>query len=852
LTPAFSLQLLVCFFSCHAVASSAFAQETRPNLRLSGFLPSGVRTSVTQRWGTLAFVAENLSDQDREARVLVSFSARPDLQYGRDLWVPARTNLSTWMQIGPAPAEGPDIGREIRVQFHDRTPGQEQVIVPRESERIQTQLVLWHKLEPSTTLMLDEAPAPELVFGKLPEPDSPDYDAQVLVRTFRAVRNLSEHVSRCPEGLLCPTPDGLDGADHFVLASERISGDPAGMRSLRQWVQRGGSLWVMLDRVRLESIAPLLGDALDFDVVDRTSLTHFAIETTEPAWQTGQRDGNAAPGALRLAAPEKPRQQEHERPVDFVRVVLPAGEQARHAINGWPVWFTRHVGRGRVIFTTLGPRGWHRKREGRDPRSPFDFYPNLPVALSPLETMADVLQPVQQETFRIDSLRQELADEIGYATVHRGTAAGVFVAFLIATVGLCVVLRRCGRPDLVGWVGPAAAVVAAVAFVALGEASRRAAKTTIAVAQLVEGDSATQDVSLRGKMAVYRPSSGPFPLAADEGGIVELDRHDVEGQTIRQLSADFDHWRLENLELPFGVRWSDFRYTLPTEQPIAAVAHFGPDGLEGKLAAGPLSGLGDALVDGPGDRHLAVRLRNDGSFHAGPKDLLPQGEFVAGGLLTDRQQRRQTIYRDYLARPLAGRREDRSFLLAWADPIDMHVRLAATEDSAGPRKAGSALVVLPLRLERSLPGSRVIVPGSFVKERRIWEGGTSGRTRESDAPTDMHLRFKLPSVVLPFKVERARLSVRLDAPSRRVTIAGWEGAEAGSGPTRELHRVESPLDPIQIDITAEPLLRLDGEGGLHLNINIGNLLAASSAAGAGGREKWTIHYIDLEITGRAE
>src|SRR5205807_551637 len=140
------------------------------------------------------------------------------------------------------------------------------------------------------------------------------------------------------------------------------------------------------------------------------------------------------------------------------RVLLPAGEQARHTINGWPVWFTRQVGRGRVVFTTLGPRGWHRKRERRDPPSPYEYYPDLPVPMPFLDTVADVLQPIRQEAFPIDSLRQELIDDIGYTTVRRGTAAGVFAAFLLGTLGLVLVLRWSGRPELVGWVGPAAAL----------------------------------------------------------------------------------------------------------------------------------------------------------------------------------------------------------------------------------------------------------------------------------------------------------------------------------------------------------------------------------------------------------
>jgi hypothetical protein len=629
------------------------------------------------------------------------------------------------------------------------------------------------------------------------------------------------------------------------------------MRSLRQWVQRGGALWVMLDRVDPEAIAPLLGEALDFQVVDRTSLTSFAVERTVPGWQGVSRGGKAPGEATNLPPPERPyRPAAFDRPVDFVRVLLPADEQAKYTIDGWPVWFLRHVGRGRIVFTTLGPRGLHRPRAvrdprspsrgGRDPRSPYQLYPNLPMPTPAMAMVADILQPIRQDGFRIDSLRQSLADEVGYATVGRGTAVGVFAAFLLCTLGLAIVLRRWGRPELLGWAGPAAALAATVAFVALGEASRRAVPVTIAAAQIVEGDSVTQDVSVRGLMAVYRPKSGDFPLTAEQGGIVDLDRAGVVGQTTRWLTTGLGSWHLENLDLPAGVRTAHFRQSVSTNQPIAAVGHFGPEGLEGKLAVGPLRGLSDVLIDAPGDRYLAVRLLGDGSFRAGSMDILPQGEFLAGTLLSDAQQRRQEIYREYLKRPPSGRLEERTLLLAWADPLDMGIHLASPA-----RTAGSALVILPLRLERSAPGARMTIPGPFVEHRRVWDRGGSGSTRESDNAADMHLRFQLPAVVLPFKVERARLTVRIDAPSRPVTIGGWEGTRAGTGQPRTIHRIESPLDVIRLDITEAPLLQLDGHGGLHLSFNVGELLMGKSG-GIGENKKWTIHYLNLEITGRAE
>src|SRR5205807_2010809 len=122
--------------------------------------------------------------------------------------------------------------------------------------------------------------------------------------------------------------------------------------------------------------------------------------------------------------------------------------------------------------------------------------------------------------------------------------------------------------------------------------------------------------------------------------------------------TDLGAWHWENLSLPAGVRYAPFRFSAATGKPVTATATFGPDGLEGKLEAGPFTGpgdallnSGDALLNSPGARHLALRLRPDGTFRAGSADVLPAGQPLAGGLLSDRQQRRQAFYREFLKQP---------------------------------------------------------------------------------------------------------------------------------------------------------------------------------------------------------
>jgi hypothetical protein len=826
----------------HLGPRAAAQERSVPDLRLPKLpgltdTPGSLRDSTTESWSAFSFDLLNLTDQDRQARVVVLYEGQPDVQYGRDVWIPARSLLKSWMLVGPAPPQvNPETNkplprRDLQVLLYDRSGGKEVLVPPRSQEPLRKISASYRKREQTTTVLIDEGPLdPMLAMGELPRPDIRAKEALLLARTFRLTRDLSEAVSLVNAGPLPPVPEAFDGIDHFVIASNRIASDPIGLRALRQWVQRGGKVWVMLDMIELDTIAPLLGDALDFEVVDRVGLTRFEILTH---------------GAGQAEA--MPIRQQHERPVELVRVLLPAAERPRHTVDGWPIWFTRRVGRGKVVFTTLGARGWYRPRGPRDGRARFENFPDIPVPHDPLNEMGDVLQLTDEESLSEKTVRAALDEEIGYSVASRGVAGLIFGAFLFSMLGLGIALRRSRRPELVGWLAPVAALATAGGFLALGESSRRAVPATVAVVQVVDAGLDGREAAVRGTLAMYRPYSGPAEVGASQGGLFELDAGGLQGQVRRQIVTDLDAWHMEGLSLPADKRQAPFRYTAATPEPIAAVAHFGPEGVEGKLKAGPFEELADALLTTVDGRSLAVQLRRDGSFRADPADVLPPGQFVASTLMSDQQKQRQDMYRDYLKRPLIGRRTARSggvgaTFMVWAKPIDMHFTLVPEA-----RRDGMALLVIPLQVQSSIPGQRVTIPGPFSRcRRRHHDGVLATPPSEGNAAADMHLRFQLPAAVLPLTIERVRFLARIDAPSRRVTVSGRQA----DGGLIEVKSVDSPLDPIDVKITDQRLLWLDEEGGLHLNVALSGMLKGEGGSRATTRdEKWIIQYLEIEVTG---
>src|SRR6516164_5304196 len=79
-----------------ALPHAAPAQEAvESSLRLSGVNPAGIRGNATESWGAFTFGLTNYGDTDRLARVLVLYEPLEHVQYGRDVWVPAHSVLSS-------------------------------------------------------------------------------------------------------------------------------------------------------------------------------------------------------------------------------------------------------------------------------------------------------------------------------------------------------------------------------------------------------------------------------------------------------------------------------------------------------------------------------------------------------------------------------------------------------------------------------------------------------------------------------------------------------------------------------------------------------------------------------------
>ncbi|HUR52888.1 MAG TPA: hypothetical protein VMZ71_02070, partial [Gemmataceae bacterium] len=252
-------------------------QDREPELlRLQGVGPTGTRATVTESFSTFKFIVQNLDTSPREARVVVYYPEQEDVQFARDVWVPAQSAVTTWLPVGPAQKQSGKQGREIRMLLYDRTNGGDRLVLPPGTERIRSRAVIYTKREPTTALVRD--------------PPSPveDLSQAESVRFSHVVRNvidMPDRISHVGDRTLPPTPEAFDGLDVLILAGNQLDGDPPGRAAVRRWVEQGGTLWVMLDHIQPDSAASVLGDDFDITEIDRVGLTTVLL--TRPNGDTG-------------------------------------------------------------------------------------------------------------------------------------------------------------------------------------------------------------------------------------------------------------------------------------------------------------------------------------------------------------------------------------------------------------------------------------------------------------------------------------------------------------------------------------------------------------------------------------
>ena len=389
------------------------------------------------------------------------------------------------------------------------------------------------------------------------ESDDVDYAYEAVI-AMRTARGYQRSLALIGDRDLPPLREVFDGLDQVVLWNDRFASDVAILSALRAWLNDGGELWVMLDRVDFGGLEQLLGDTFTCQLVDRVTLDKVAIQDAE---------------ALPAEGPEPA--VEYERPLDFARVLV-TGMHVTHTVQGWPAAFWRPVGRGRVVFTAVGAEAWIRRataaRPRWDPNRMTDFWPTRHLESLPMLQIRN--PPLGQPSL----FRTYLSERIGYRIASRGPVSAVLGLFCAALLLSGVALARWRRLEHLAWVAPGLALAAAVPLVGLGLRSQRAVPATVGEAQFVEVSDSADQLTANGMLAFYDPQSTGEAMGARAGGRFELENAAAAGSTRRMVWTDVDCWQWENLRPSTGLRTATFHWSGDLPQPLAVHGTFSAEG----------------------------------------------------------------------------------------------------------------------------------------------------------------------------------------------------------------------------------------------------------------------------------
>ncbi len=805
----------------------------------------GIYTYIPEKWGVIALDVTNPLDEPREVLSTTYIDNNTTLQYGRRIWIPARSQLKTWHPL-LLPKLSPE--RAGKFEFHSLIP--EAGNAGESLTREESGQMLHSGIFPAQGRM----PVTGMITSL--EPSTPDevnwaYD---LVVAVRYEQRLSRRLDHLGDHFFAPDDVSLGLLDHLVIADDRVLEDPAGLAAIRRWVHGGGRLWVMASQVHPQVLERILGDEWSFQVVDRVGLTTVRIE---PIVEQGM----------------PPRiETEYDQPVDLVRVVA-SGVEVSYTVNGWPAAFWKPLGAGKILVTTLAPEGWMRARLASDPQ-PAPAGPEGPSdsAFFPLPPMADLASVLFERKAERKTIAQALEPQagqyVGYSIPSRGLIVGLLAGLAGAVTLAGLWLARRGTLEHLGWLSPGLAVlIAGVLFVAGGR-NRHAIPALEAAVDFVDVIPGTDDVRSEGAVAFYNPESSPAVVGSVRGGRLTPDMTGLEGTTRRMIWTDLDAWHWENLTLGDGQRMGLFVQSGTLPHRIEARATPDHRGLAGRITLPGATDPGDAVLATRFGR-IGVAIKANGEFEASADDVFAPDQFLAAELLEDEQDRRRETYRRVLPEYFQARPSSPPLVFFWA-----RTQAARFQFDEGRKLLGSSLYAVPLTLERPVSGTVVRLPAPLLPFRKalqpdgtpsspIWDNRTN-EFQKRDKPGALWLNFRLPAELIPVELTRARLTVQVTGPVGRFEVFGLRNAGRGTAaegrgaakPHAEARSIEVWRDPVgsrTFEIVDKSVLQTTDDGGLILGFLAGDAdrpeLTLSPEHEGTKANYWRIEQVALELVG---
>ena len=757
---------------------------------------NGSYVYVPEKWGELRFSVVNAREEPREMICATSFDVQPLLQFGRRVWVPAKSILRI---SHPVVIPKYEVSRGRVLNLHtvvlDASKKDEVFLKDDSGKNLHDgALVVTHSAQITGLIdSLDED------HHQLPNAVSE------LIRAGRVSQQLTNQVVSLLDQFLPGDASGLHCYDQIVIADNRITNDFAALAALRHWLHAGGHLWVMLDQADPIVLERLLGDEFSGQVLDRVGLTSVRVDraptTSDPGGTTTET-------------------LEYEEPVEFVRMVS-SKMDILYLVNGWPALMTTTFGEGKVFISTLGARGWMKPTPVDAVRSPDLLKNSDYTATGPMNEFASQFFTQREpELLPQTALEPQVREYVGYTIPTWNMIVGTLFGFATLLFAIGILLLRAGRLEHLGWIGSLMAIAVSVLLLSIGRSYRHGIPGTVASVQLAQAIKGTDDARIQGFVAVYQPEGTRSEIKVNGGGRMMPDMTGLEHSARRMVSTDLGVWHWENLAQPAGLRASEFTRAETVVDRIEAHATFDANGLVGTYS-GHLAAGTDALIATRSGR-LAVTFDGPGKFVARANDVFERDQYLSADFVSDEQDRRRRTFEKLLANPKRTEYPVNPQLMFWSDQWDH-----GFEFGDGLKRQGSTLVAVPLNIERPVNGTKFVIPSPLLTYRnRIQPDGQPSSTmwnygrkqwHERSTPGTAWLRFQIPRELLPLTANQARIDLKVTGPIGRVEFTGLN-----HGKMKSLQTIIDPVGAISIDVNDTDALSIDDDGGVSLGVTAGD------------------------------
>ena len=309
-----------------------------------------------------------------------------------------------------------------------------------------------------------------------------------------------------------------------------------------------------------------------------------------------------------------------------------------------------------------------------------------------------------------------------------------------------------------------------------------------------------------------------------------------------------DQWQWENVTLPAAsVRTAPFRSVVRMNRPLEFVGTFAADGFVGSFRGETMGRVEDALMVVPGGNKWRVRFQETGQGSLGGGDLVAGEAYLSDGLMSDKQRRRQTLYRQLFANAAERGFPDEPTLFVWSRAFETHFVFSPQVE-----QRSSALLALPVGIDSPEAGAKVLIPSAFVRCRSVpgpdqraaspLFNYRTGNWLESQRPSKVWLRFELPSEVRSMHIEQAVIDVKLAAQGWNVRLSHLLDSTS-----RLIAEQSDWSGQASFEMERSEWLQLDRAGGIVIGLEI---LPVKQQSDIDPLTPWKFDFVRLQVQGQ--